>query len=305
MSSSSSIGYVAARTTLFKSVIGKLNMSGKALWIVPNNIRKKELMKQGLMVDTYAGLLGMRCSEEGEELANFEGVYLHAGNKDRPLHSFKCLVFDEIFSIDSDSRRLLGRLIWRIRENGVPPRILATGDVTQLIVEPDLNPAVNIERVLLDWGRDLFPTAIVLQEPKRFPLRADKELVLGLPEALAKDRRAVLQQFKTIRVEDVPADAMCITYRQTTRTRLNNYLHYKGHTLPLEVGTQLVYRERTRKQGKHKLFVGFAYNVTEVTADGFKIEEDGEPTVTFDLLRAKAMPWFTYTYARTCHSSQG
>ena len=89
------------------------------------------------------------------------------------------------------------------------------------------------------------------------------------------------------------------------RSRLNNYLHYKGHTLPLEVGTRLIYRERTRKQGKHKLFVGFAYNVREVTADGFKIEEDGQPDVTFDLLRAKAMSWFTYTYARTCHSSQG
>ena len=44
--------------------------------------------------------------------------------------------------------------------------------------------------------------------------------------------------------------------------------------------------------------------VTAVTDDGFSIVEDGEPRVTFDLRRA-AQSWFTYPYARTCHSSQG
>jgi len=173
------------------------------------------------------------------------------------------------------------------------------------VIEPDLNPAVDIKRKLAAWGRDLFPTAIMLREPKRFPLRADKELVLGLPEALAKSRRAVLNQFKTIRIEDVPTEARVVTFLQKTRREANNYLHFKTHTHALEVGVKLVYRERSRKQGKDKLYVGFTYNVLEVTADTFKIEEDGRPDVTFDLMRDKATSWFTYTYAGTGHSSQG
>ena len=295
----------SGKTTLCKSVIAQLKMLGKDLWIVPNNQRKKELLATGLMVDTYASLLGMRCTDDGEELADFTGEYLYNRDKDKPLSSYKVVVFDEMFSIDSETRGSLTRLIRSVRAWANPPRLLATGDTRQLVIEPDLNPAVDVKRVLMAWGRELFPTAIMLREPKRFPLRADKELVLGLPDALAKDRRAVLSQFKTIRIEDVPVGTKCISFLQTTRTRINNYLHYKTHTHPLEVGVKLVYRERSRKQGKHKLYVGFTYNVLEVTADTFKIEEDGRPDVTFDLLRAKAMPWFTYTHAGTGHSSQG
>ena len=139
----------------------------------------------------------------------------------------------------------------------------------------------------------------------RSPLRADKALVLGLPEALAKNRGAVLSQFKTIRMEDVPTEAKVITFLQKTRREVNDFQHYKNHTHALEVGVKLVYRERSRKQGKDKLYVGFTYNVLEVTPDTFKIEEDGRPDVTFDLMRDKATSWFTYTYAGTGHSSQG
>ena len=294
----------SGKTTLCSSVIGNLNGTRDALWVVPNNIRKRKLLSEGLCVDTYASLVGMRCDDDGADLASFEGVYLYGGKGGRPLSDFKFLVCDEVYSIDADTRDMLTRLIGRIRGWETPLRILATGDTTQLLVEPDLNPHVDVKRVLSRWGRGLFPTAILLKEPKRFPLAKDKEIVLGLHDALAKDRGAVLGQFKTIRVEDVPTDAKCITYLQSTRSRLNSYMHFKEHTVPLEVGTQLIYRERSRKQGKNKLFVGFSYTVTAVSADGFSIVEDGEPEVTFDL-RRPAMSWFTYHYARTCHSSQG
>ena len=152
---------------------------------------------------------------------------------------------------------------------------------------------------------------MVLHEPKRFPLALDKQLVLGLKSSIAKNRRAVLQQFKQIDMSellDLPSDTRVISYTNETRFRINEALHYKDHTLPYEVGGVLVYRNRSRKLGNATLYTNYTYIIKSVSDIEISLEEEdaeGEEVVTFDLKRETVDSWFTYAYASTVHSAQG
>ena len=220
-------------------------------------------------------------------------------------------MFDEIFSLDSTARALLDRFVAKMRDGPDQPRLFATGDTDQLVIEHHLNPTVDLKAYLADWGRRLFPTAVVLHEPKRFPLALDKQLVIGLKSSIAKNRRAVLQQFKQIDMSellDLPSDTRIITYTNETRFRINEALHYKGHTLPYEVGGVLVYRNRSRKLGNATLYTNYQYSIKKVSDIEISLEEEdaeGEEAVSFDLKRETVDSWFTYAYASTVHSAQG
>ena len=303
----------AGKSTVAISTVNLLHSVLKpSLFIVPNNVQRKDRrVKDGLEhVDTFSSLVGQRFTDEGESIET-GGAYTYRGDKNKPLSYFKSIIFDEIFTLDSTGRALLDRFVAKIRGGESAPRLFATGDTDQLVIEHHLNPTVDLKAYLSDWGRRLFPTAVVLHEPKRFSLAGDKRLVLGLKTEIAKNRRAVLQQFKQIDMDellDLPSDTRVITYTNETRSRINEALHYKDHTLQYEVGGVLIYRNRSRKQGSATLYKNYSYIIKAVSDSEISLEEEdaeGAELIKFDLMRESVDEWFTYPYASTVHSAQG
>ena len=278
------------------------------LFVVPNNHQRKERLREGLdHVDTHAHILGQRFTDDGESVC-VGGEYKYRGDKSKPLSYFKSIVFDETLSLDSTSRGLLDRFVAKIRGLDNPPRLFATGDSSQLVIEHDLNPTIDLQKYLDDWSRRLFPTAVVLHEPKRFPLALDKKLVLGLKDAIATDRRAVISSFKSIDLEgllNLPSDTRVISYTNATRNKINEAVHYSRHTLPYELEGSLVYCGRSKKQGEHTLYTNYTYIIKAVSNTMVSLVEEGEEEVKFDLLRKSVDDWFTYPHASTVHSAQG
>ena len=238
-----------------------------------------------------------------------EGEYRYRKDPTKTTDFFRSVVFDEIMSLDATSRGLLQRLVTRFREMENGPRVFATGDADQLVIENNLNPNVDITAYLNEWARDVFPTAVILHQPKRFPLAKDKEFVLGLKGALKADRKAVIFdkifKDKWVNASQIPYGAKVISYTNETRLKVNNVIHYRDHTLPYEVGGTLVYRNRTRKQGNETLYTNYWYTIKAVSDESIVIEEEDEPDITFTLKRETVDNWFTYTHASTVHSAQG
>ena len=308
----------AGKTSMALSTINKFHdLLKPALFITPNNHQRKERLREGVEhVDTFFHIMMQRFGDDGEAV-NVGGEYRYRRDKEKPLGYFKSVVLDEIMSLDAASRGRLERLVEQLREKGI--RVFATGDADQLVIEHNLNPTVDLTKYINEWSRRPFPTAVVLREPKRFPLAKDKELVLGLKarldavkwDAPAEERRASLLAFvrpyklKWCSVEEIPADARVISYTNNTRARVNDAMHYRKHDVPYEVGGTLVYRNKSRKQGCEMLYTNFTYVINAVSDENFKLAEEGDPKVTFTLARANVEKWFTFPYASTVHSAQG
>ena len=293
----------AGKTSLVLNVVGKRRQALEPmLFCSPFNYQCKARLREGVEhVDTIAHLLGQRFEDNGEAVTT-GGEYVYRKDQNKPLSYFKSIVIDELMTLDAPTRELLRQ--W-MRVHGGEHRIFATGDVQQLTIERDLNPTVDIDAYLTNWSRELFPHAIMLREPKRVKLAKDRELVLGLMDALKKDRAAVLRQFKHIDLKDAPTNARFITYTNETRGRINNEIYYREHTEAYVVGGTLAYRERSRKQGAHHLYASYWYTITGVTDEIVSLEEEDEPGITFQLKRATVDKWFTRTYASTVHAAQG
>jgi len=306
------------KTTMALNTINKQHSTMKpCIMFVPNNHRRKEQLHAGVeYVDTFAKAFGQRFDDDGGSVM-VGGEYCYRGDKTKPWSFYKSVVMDEALSLDADARAILRRLIVKLADMGIV--VIATGDETQLLIEHDINPAVDLPAYVRELARENFPTAVILETPKRFPLANDKEIVLGLDERLNAvkwdaphdERHASMLEFlrpykfKWVDAADVPDNAHVITYTNELRARINNVMHYRTHTLPFEVGGMLVYRNRSRKQGDATLYKNYWYEIDSVTANDVTIHEEDSPDVTFTLSRETMGKWFTYTYASTVHSAQG
>ena len=308
----------AGKTSMVLSTINKQHSLLKpSLLIVPNNHQRKERLREGVdHVDTYAHFMMQRLDDFGESVS-VGGEYRYRRDRGKPIDYFKSVVLDEICSLPADARGPLDRALAQARAMGI--RLFATGDADQLVIEHNVNPSVDITANINEWSRRLFPTAVVLGEPKRFPLALDKKLVIGFKsrlnavkwDATPDERRASLfeflkeSKFKWCTMEEIPDDAKVISYTNETRKRVNQSMHFRKHGVPFVVGGTLVYRNKSRKQGDAMLYTNFTYVTSSVSATHISLAEEGEPDVTFTLKREVVEKWFTYDHASTVHSAQG
>ena len=314
----------AGKSRLAETTLGMLSSRyGPTLFVAPTNelvmqmratggtaSTAGELRKRGLLAVTYDQLLGTRVSDEGHTV-DTEGSFCYTvGGRKMGLADFRSFSFDEAFFLDSPKRARLRAFVARARAAG--QRMLATGDVRQLPpIENGQNQHVNAHQQMTDFGRSLFPHAIVLEIPKRIPkeqiprLLAIRDTLFNLELSPTEARRQVLETFRHIGPEDIPVGARVLTYKNTTRVQLNHMQHYRTHETEFSVGLRLIYNNSTRKQGTRKLIKNFTYEITAITEEKIRLAELGDASVTFELSVGCVREWFQYVHAKTGHSSQG
>lgn len=287
-------------TACLNAAVLRYRKCGKAgvLVLTPGNVRVLEHLTNGYNSATYAKFLGLRV----------EGGALVETQKAFDLSGVKTIVFDEICTLGvAEMARLMAK-VQQLRAAGACPLLLATGDVRQLPpIELFVNPHVNQAAYIMNNVRRLFPVSVTLHTPKRYLSEQDNELVLQIGRMLFEEKRPVrevLAMFQHIEKEEVPLDAMAITYKRVTRSSMNSFMHGRLHEEPLFVGLKLVYDSHTRKQGNARLIKNFQYEITEMSESSIKLREVGGED-TFELSIGTVKSWFTYTHANTGHSAQG
>lgn len=195
--------------------------------------------------------------------------------------------------------------------------IIVNGDLNQNEpTENNMNPRLNNVEYYRRIQDYLFPEQILLLDPKRYknikgeicPILTQKAIQIhddlfihGLTP-----KEVLLKNAKLIRLEDIPNNAVCLTYTQDTRRNMNEYMHNRIHKNKYFVGLKMKANTRmmfTCGKQKYKIQKNFVYMIKA---------HDQTNTTIIDILNktevvipSRRLINFSYCHAFTGHSHQG
>jgi len=221
------------------------------------------------------------------------------------LDGVKCIVFDEIYLLNTSELMRVKEFMRRHTEI----EFYATGDEYQN-APIDNNLYMDKDEVKPYYNSivtQLFPNKIVLKENKRCTTDADRQIIKDLSNDIRslENKQDIWKVFKKYNIkttDKIRTRRNVCALNQTcdwVNEQLSNVLNKENK---YQVGQQLICR-KTFKQGKLRTYINFTYTITEVTENGF-ILDDGLETI-IELKAEQVKNGFRFPYARTCHSYQG
>jgi hypothetical protein len=259
----------------------------------PQNSQARKLKAEGYHAMTIYELCGQRLTDDGEVVGT--GV---------KQEEYEVVVLEEAGQYRVDEWAMIKRYMERHPQT----KFIANGDELQNSpIQEDFNKQCG-EIYYKEIADREFPVQIMLTVPKRYnekdkakieELRRDLfDHKIGLMDVAKKYARVIK------RMEDVPLDALCVTYLQETRRRVNDWMHLRHHPGKGKHFVGMTVRANTHiGKGKNKIIVNYDYKIQELDKEYVVLLDECSGN-TFKLRRG-VLRNFSLPYAYTGHSIQG
>lgn len=263
----------------------------------PQNPQALKWQKNGFTSGTLFDLCGKSLENEGTECTiTNQGTVKEAD----------IIVFEECGQYSTSDWAMVSEYLF----NHPRAIVIANGDLHQNEPIDDLNETIDEKMYYTNIRNYYFKNQIVLQIPKRYKDEETKNKAIQIRKDLFENnishKEVLYKNAKPIKLCDIPANAICLSYLQDTRRDVNNYMHFKQYKEKYFNGLRLKANTRMNvfvEKKKYKIHKNFEYIIQNFgKTKTIMYEELNDITFEIDTFR---LINFSYCHAFTGHSYQG